>query len=46
MLKDLCTLIFGTCELSTEFICEFMLFIVLIFLCFGGFRQLVGGGRR
>lgn len=46
MLKNLCNLIFSTSELGTDFIVELIMLIILIFLCFGGFRQLVGGGRR
>lgn len=46
MLKNLCDIFFSCYDLSIEFICQLVMFFVLIFLIFGGFSKLVGGGRR
>lgn len=46
MLKNLCDIFFSTYDLSLEFVCELVMFWILIFLCFGGLRSLIGGSRK
>lgn len=46
MLKNLCDIFFSSYDLSIEFVCQLVMFFILIYLVFGGFRALVGGARR